>query len=215
MQSRTRHATAIPGASRIAWLHPTRRAIDWTSLSLVTVALVGTQVLLAGRDGDVPDLIHYLAVGAVAAGTVLGLDDPAQPLLEAAPTSFPTRLVHRLIVLTGGVTLVVAVLAGTERLLGIRPAAGPGLAATLIALVAFGVAVHAISTPVIEHASEAAAAATLFWVIAALVVPPELVPQVVGRAWLDHPWPVAALATAATVAVTIGDKPLSRRKGPA
>ena len=184
-----------------AWLRPTRRAIDWAPLTLITGALLATATVLGWRRIEVPALIQYLAVAGLAAAAVLGLGDPARPLLQALPTPPIVRFSHRAVLLVGASALAAAVLVAAERLLALSPTSEPELAAALVALAAIGTAVHAVGNPIVDHANEAAAGSILLWV-AAVALPTELVPESVRMAWLHHPWPVTAAAAAITIGAT-------------
>lgn len=127
------------------WLRPTRRAIDWTPVTVISAA----------------------AVAGVAAG------------------------------------VAATVLLLTYRALALDPAVESELGAALVALLATGIAVHSVLEPAAEHSADAAAAAVLMWVGAGFV-PTELIPEMIGSAWLIHPWAVAALA----IAVILGTKSL-------
>lgn len=181
-----------------AWLRPTCRAIEWTPLTLLTAAILVTSIIFGWRTIEVPALIQHLAVAGLAAAAVLGLGDPARPLLQAVPTPPIARLTHRVTLLAGATTLAVAAVVASERVLAISPTAEPALAASLLALAAIGVAVHASVSPVSDHANEAAAAVVLC--VAAAALPLAFIADPVRMAWLHNPWPV----TAAGVAITVG-----------
>lgn len=183
------------------WLRPTRRAIDWTPLTLVTAAILATSVILGWRTIEVPALVQTLGAAGLAAAAVLGLGDPARPLLQALPTATITRLTHRAALLVGATTLAVVTIVIGERLLALSPTAEPNLAAALIALAATGTAVHHTISPTIDHANEAAAGVILLWVAAA-AVPVAVLPEVVRVAWLDQPWIVTAAAAVVTLVAT-------------
>ena len=191
------------GARRVvpAWLPPTRRAIDWIPLRLITAALLATATVMGWRTIEVPAVIQHLAVAGLAAAGVLGLGDPARPLLQALPTGAMARLAHRAVLLVGATALAAAVLVGGERVLTLSPTAEPGLAAALMALAAIGTAVHATCSPVTDHADEAASGAILLWVAAA-ALPVPFVPDPLRTAWLTHPWPVTAAAAFVTIGAT-------------
>ena len=184
-----------------AWLRPTRRAVDWAPLTLITGALLATATILGWRRVEVPALVQYLAVAGLAAAAVLGLGDPARPLLQAQPTPPIARFSHRAVLLVGATALAAGVLVAAERLLALSPTSEPELAAALLALAAIGTAVHALGNPIVDHANEAAAGSILLCV-AAVALPTELVPESVRMAWLHHPWMVTAAAAAITIAAT-------------
>ena len=184
-----------------AWLAPTRRAIDWTPLALIAAALLATAAFLGWRTIDVPGVIQHMAVAALSVAAVLGLADPARPLLQALPTSPLTRLARRVVLLIGATTFVTAVLVVAEHLLAVTPTAEPELAAALFALATVGTAVHAVCDPISEHANEIAAGSILLWV-SAMSLPVAFIPDTVHTAWLHHPWPIAATATVVIVCAT-------------
>ncbi len=177
-----------------AWLAPTRRAIDWTPLAVITGALLATAALLGWRQIEVPVLLHYLAVAGLASAAVLGLADPARPLLQALPTTPITRLSHRGILLVGATAVVVGALLSAERLLGLTPTAAPQLAPALVALAAFGTAVHTLAAPLTDHPHEAAASSILLCIVVS-ALPLDVLPDTLRMAWLHYPWPFTAAAT--------------------
>lgn len=183
------------------WLRPTRRAIDWTPLALVTAALLATSIILGWRMVEAPLVIERVSVAGLASAAVLGLADPARALLQAVPTSPRTRLARRLALLAGGTMLAVAAIVACERVVGLSPTAERELAAALIALVAIGIAVHAALSPTIDGASEAAAGTIVLWVAAAFL-PVPLVPDAVRAAWLHYPWIVTTAAAAVAISAT-------------
>ena len=183
------------------WVTPTRRAIDWAPLTLITAALLATATLLGWRTIEVPAVVQYLAVAGLGAAAVLGLGDPARPLLQALPTPPLTRLAHRAVLLVGATALAASVVVAGERLLGLSPTADAELAVALIALAAVGTAVHAALGPIIDHANEAAAGSILLWVgVAGLAI--AFIPDAVAMAWLNHPWQVSAISAVVIVGVT-------------
>lgn len=194
----------MTGARRVAlaWLRPTRRAIDWTPLIVIAAAQLAVGTVLGWRYGEVPGLVQHLAAAGLAASVVLSLHDPARPLLQALPTPLLVRLSHRVVLLLGATAATTAVLVVIVNLQASSPAVQPGLPAALIALIAFGIAVHAAAGPVIDHASELAASAVLLWVGTAVAIPAELVPDAVRFAWLEHPWPTTAAAMGVTLLAT-------------
>ncbi|HUP75689.1 MAG TPA: hypothetical protein VM282_21805 [Acidimicrobiales bacterium] len=139
-----------------------------------------------------------MAVAALSAAGVLGLADPARPLLQALPTSPLTRLAHRAALLIGATAFVTVLLVAAERVLAVTPTAEPELAAALLALATAGTAVHAVCNPFVEHTNEIAAGSMLLWV-ASLSLPFAFIPVAVRVAWLHHPWPVTATATVVIV----------------
>ncbi|CAN5829787.1 hypothetical protein BH24ACT5_BH24ACT5_03290 [soil metagenome] len=191
----------IGGRGAPAWLRPTRRAVDWTPLTLITAALLTTTAVLRWRTTNVPVVVEVLAVAGLGAAAVLGLGDPARPLLQALPTPPIVRLAHRGALIAGATTLAAAVIVATQHLLELRPAAEPELAAAVVALIATGTAVQATASPTIDHAHEAAAGSILLWAATA-ALPIALVPDALRMAWLEHPWLVTATAAALTVAAT-------------
>jgi hypothetical protein len=183
------------------WLRPTRRAIDWTPLALVTTAVLATSIILGWRTIEVPAVIQRAGVAGLAAAAVLGLGDPARALLQAVPTPPITRLTQRVTLLASATAVAVAAIVICERVLALSPTVEPKLAAALIALAAIGVAVHAALSRTIDHANDAAAATILLWVAAAFL-PSALLPDLARMAWLHHPWIVTTAAAAVTAAAT-------------
>ena len=183
-----------------AWLAPTRRAIDWTPLAVITGALLATTTLLGWRQIHVPILIHYLAIAGLASAAVLGLGDPARPLLQALPTAPITRLSHRWVLLVGATAAVVGTLLSAERLLGVTPTAAPQLAPALVALAALGTAVHTVAAPLTDHPHETAASSILLCIVVSAL--PLDLPDTLRMAWLHHPWPVTAASIAVILAAT-------------
>lgn len=181
--------------ARPVWLRPTRRAIDWTPLTLVTAALLATSIIVGWRMIAVPAFIQQVGVAGLAAAAVLGLADPARPLLQALPTRPIVRLTRRVTLLAGGTALALAALVACQRVLSLT--VQPALAAAVMALGATGVAVHTALSPASDHAHETAAATILLWVAAASLPIPVL-PDPVRTAWLHHPWMVTAAAAAIT-----------------
>jgi len=167
---------------------------------LIVGALLVTAVFLGWRSIEVPPFLHYSAVAGLAAAAVLGLHDPARPLLQALPTPPIVRLAHRAVLLVGATTASVAILLAAERLLALSPTSEPELAAALVALTVSGAAIHAAADPIIDRASEAAAMAILLWVAAAAA--PTALPVSMSTAWLNHPWPVVAIAGAVMLIAT-------------
>lgn len=190
-----------------AWLHPTVRAINWTPLALITAALSATVVTLGWRHIEVPSLITHLGVAGLAAAAVLGLDDPARPLLQALPTRPIAQLAHRAVLLVAATALaaagcvVVAIAVTGDRFVDSR-STDPELAAALMALAASGTAVRAILGTRLEQAEEAAAGSILLWVGGAVVVPDAWVPEPLRLAWLDHPLLVTAVAVLVVIVAT-------------
>jgi hypothetical protein len=189
------------GRALPVWLRPTRRAINWTPLALITVSLLTTSIVLGWRMIEVPGLIQQVGVAGLAAAVALGLGDPARQLLQAVPTRPIVRLTRRVALLAGATALVVAAIAVGERVVGLSPTAEPELAAALVALAAIGLTVHAALSPTTDHANEAAAGAILLWVAAAFL-PIALLPDPVRIAWLHHPWIVTTAAAAVTLGAT-------------
>ncbi|MFN0029032.1 MAG: hypothetical protein ACKV2O_17880 [Acidimicrobiales bacterium] len=179
---------------RPAWLAPTRRAIDWTPLAVITGALLATATLLGWRQLEVPELLQYLAVAGLASAAVLGLADPARPLLQALPTTPITRLSHRGMLLVGATALAAGALLSAERLLDLTPTAAPQLAPALMALAALGTAVHTVAAPLTDHPHEAAAGSIMLCIVAS-ALPLDFLPDTLRMAWLHHPWPFTAAAT--------------------
>src|SRR5262245_35025738 len=121
------------------WLRPSARAIDWRGpLAAATVALA--IAALVRKVDDVPPTATAIALAALAAGTAIGLDDPAHALLEALPASPARRLSWRLAMLVPLAVGVYAVarIASRGGTVGIWSAAGP---AQLAALTTVAVAV--------------------------------------------------------------------------
>jgi hypothetical protein len=188
-------------AARPVWLRPTRRAIDWTPLALITAALLTTSIIFGWRMIEVPAFVQLVGVTGLAAAVAIALEDPARPLLQAVPTRPIVRLTRRVALLAGATTLAVAAIAVCERVVGLSPTAELEHAAALVALAAFGMSVYAALSPTIDHANEAAAGTILLWVAAAFL-PIALPPDPVRMAWLHHPWIVTAAAAAVTVRAT-------------
>ena len=184
-----------------AWLRPTRRAIDWTPLTLITAALLVTAAILGSRGLEVPDVISHLAVAGLAAAAVLGLGDNTRPLLDALPTRAIARLGHRALLLTGATVLAAGVLVTTERLLDLSPTTEPGRAAALLALAALGTAVYAATHRMIDHAHEVSAAAILL-LVAGSSLTTKVIPDTIRLAWLRDPWPVVSIAMVVILAST-------------
>jgi hypothetical protein len=189
------------GLSSLAWLRPTRRAIEWTPLALVTAAILVTSSIFGWRAVEVPLIIRFLGVAGLAAAAVLGLGDTARALLQALPTPPLTRLGHRVLLLAGATALAVTAIGASGRLLGSSPTAEPELAGALIALAAVGIAVHSSLSSTVDHAEEAAAGVILLWVAAA-ALPLTSLAVPVSMAWLHRPSIVTAAAGAVTLFAT-------------
>lgn len=184
-----------------AWLRPTRRAIEWTSLTFITAAILVASTILGWRAIEVPLFIRSMGVAGLAAAAVLGLGDPARPLLEALPTPPIARLGHRVSLLAGATAMAAAVIVASARLFGFSPTPEADLAGALIALTAIGIAVHAILSATVDHANEAAAGVILLWVVAG-ALPVASLADPVAMAWLNHPSIVIAIAATVTLGVT-------------
>ena len=175
-----------------AWVVPTARAISWLPLATVGGALVALSAVTAYADRWPVGMLG-IATGAVAAGLVAGLRDPAAALLAAVPVPPVTRLLHRLVLLVpAGVVVWLAYLWPAQ-------AAGPGPGwpvAPMLALAACG-AVVADRAPG-GSGTAAGVAVPLLWVAVARVAGPldQDVAELV-LPWQHHPWLVITAASAA------------------
>jgi len=153
------------------------------------------------RDVEMPAIVRHAGVAGLAAAMLLGLDDPARPLLTALPTQSLERLLHRVVVLATAAGLVGTLLAVASWGVELSPSATSAEAAALVALLATGLAVFAVTAPRVDRAAEVAAVSVVLWVGAG-VVPRFGLPAGMVIGWLEHPWPVAACASMVAVGVT-------------
>ncbi len=189
------------GPRRPAWLWPTARAVDLSPLATVTVVLAIVTVSFGWRDVEMPAIVRHAGVAGLAAAMLLGLDDPARPLVDALPTQALERLLHRVVVLATAAGLVGTLLAVASWGVELSPSATSAEVAALVALLATGLAVFAVTAPRVDRAAEVAAMFVVLWVGAA-VVPRCGLPAGLVIGWLEHPWPVAACASMVAVGVT-------------
>ena len=186
------------GPRRPAWLWPTVRAVDLWPVAIVTVVLGIVTVSFGWRDVEMPAIVRHAGFAGLAAAMLLGLDDPARPLVHALPTQALERLLHRVVVLATAAGLVGTLLAVASWGVELSPSATSAEAAALVALIATGLAVFAVTAPRVDRAAEVAAVSVVLWVGAG-VVPRFGLPVVVVIGWLEHPWPVAACASMVAV----------------
>lgn len=164
---------------------PTATALSWTPLAVVS-GVLAAGAALTGALSDRPGPFAALACGALAAGAIAALRDPAENLLAALPTS---RLARRLLRLTLVSWLVALGLAAVSTLAsGPRPAVSSTLALTVTGL--------ALATWLPQRLVLMAAAGPLAWVCLT-----ELLDETTGPLewWHARPWLVAAIAAAAVV----------------
>jgi hypothetical protein len=186
------------GPRRPAWLWPTARAVELWPLATVTVVLGIVIVSFGWREVEMPAIVRHAAVAGLAAAMLLGLDDPARPLMNALPTQALERLLHRVVVLAVAAGIVGTLFAAASWRVDLSPSATSAEAATLVALLATGLAVFAVTAPRVDRAAEVAALSVVLWVGAA-VVPRFGLPGGLVTGWLEHPWPVAACASMVAV----------------
>ena len=191
----------VTSIARTTWVRPTVRAIDWTPLFLVTGTTLAAEGVIGWTGIDPPAFVLYTGLGGLAASAVLGLGDPAQSLLQPLPATTFMRLLHRTALLSASTAFSVCAIVITAKLLDLSPHLGPDLSASLVALAAVGVAVHAIAGAVSHRRHEIAATTILLWVAAAAMPLPAAL-DVVRLAWLDRPGWVALVAVATTIGGT-------------
>ena len=153
------------------------------------------------RDVEMPVTVRHAGVAGLAAAMLLGLDDPARPLMTALPTQALERLLNWVVVLATAAGLMGTLLAVASWGVELSPRATSAEAAALVALLATGLAVFAVTAPRVDRAAEVAAVSVVLWVGAG-VVPRFGLPAGLVIGWFEHPWPVAACASMVTVVVT-------------
>jgi hypothetical protein len=153
--------------------------------------------VLVGHADDVPSTAAALALAALAAGTAIGLDDPAHALLEALPTSPGRRIARRLVVLlpfaVGG--YAIARVASRGATTGTWSAAGPAQLAALTAVAVALTCAWQRRRP--ELAAAVGAVVPIGWTLLsdAAASPDSVAGRLVGL-WIDRPWLVAVAAAA-------------------
>jgi hypothetical protein len=171
--------------------------VSWTALAGGVGLLLAVGAVLAVSDASANPLVG-LAAATVAAGALAGLDDPAEDLLAAVPTSAAWRRAHRLALLLPAAVVVWVGLLLAGRLADAWSAGWP--LGPLAALLMTGVAV-ATWTPA-HWSVPAAVTVPLAWALLERVLSPELVgpwlSEWVLSVWVVHPWAVVACAGAAT-----------------
>ena len=180
------------------------RATPLRPLTTVTVGLILVAVAASWRSSRAPDVLGTIAVGALAAGVALGLDDEAATMLRSSPTGAFTRLALRIVSLAPALLGAVASLLVADRLLFAARTAVPPLAA-LGALVMTGIAVDVWSSRRWPEASaEGAAVAVMAWVLAGLLAPDVWLAVQIADAWRAESGWVLAVAAGVAVAGTCG-----------
>lgn len=177
----------LPWQVALRTARPTAAALPWSPLLGVGLALV-LGAALVGALSDRPGPLGVLGAGALAAGAVATLRDPADRLLAAVPTSRLARRLLRLALVLGAVVALLAALTA------LTPGPDDVWASTL-ALTLTGLAV-ATWLPA-DRGVLAAAALPFGWVAVT-----RLADLTAGPLdwWSERPWLVALLASAAVVA---------------
>jgi hypothetical protein len=137
-------------------------------------------------------LLGRLAVAAIVAGLVLGLDDPAGEMLAALPTSGRARLGHRLVVLSPVAATIVAVVDRPP----LAHLAAPACALASVALLAF-----AASPRRFDPHGTMAAALPLAWVTWSAIAGDHAAAGLAG-AWSTRPCAVTAVSSVTLALVT-------------
>jgi hypothetical protein len=180
-----------------AWVRPTTRLVAWPALALPLAVAAGMGALSDFGGRPTTGTLALAGVGAAAGAVPSCLDDPAHQLVAALPVSRRRRVAQRLVLAVPPV--LVAWLVITARWIPL-PGSSSDHAAPLLALAAIGVA-----TAVIAQRRRPDLAATVGVAAPLVIVATQIAfggqdPPAPLRAWLDHPWPTAAVATAAAIA---------------
>jgi hypothetical protein len=189
-----------PVGVRPAWLVPTARAIAWRpvlgGLGAVVASLAAVE---AWGAQPLPAPAASLALAVAVAAPLQGLDDPAQALLAALPTSGLRRLRHRLTLVLSAV-LVVGLAGAVTGIGRTMAASGPPLVGGFAALLAVGVLLHVVLTGDGAAATTAASGLPVLLAVLAAVTDPNGI-GALAHGWATHPWPLAIVAAASVVIV--------------
>ena len=187
------------------WLTPTRRAIRWAPLTVMTSASAATLTLVRLADRPLQGNLLVCVTAMVVLGALCGLHDPGRDFVQAMPRSAAQRLAHRLAVLvpTSAIALL-AVRLIAERWFTLLPPS-PGW----LALTAFGAAGVATTTVLVRRigsrGADVAVSVMLAWLAFGVLLLELDVPLGLALPWWRWPALVGGLAVVVTwIATTRG-----------
>ncbi len=180
------------------WLTPTRRAVRWAPLAVMTAASTATLALLRLADRPLRGQLLLCLPAMIVLGALCGLHDPGRDFVQAMPLSAARRLAHRLTVLVPvGVISLLAVRQLAGHLFTVLPPS-PGWRA----FGAFGAAGVATTTVLVRRigprAAEVAVSVMLAWLAFGVVLVELDVPLGLALPWWRWPALVGGVAVVVT-----------------